>query len=93
VTVQVALFASLREVAGVSVLEVPADGDDTVGKVLEALFERCPELREKVMDEKGELQDAVSVLLAGRNVCLLQGLNTPVGSAERVAVFPAVAGG
>jgi sulfur-carrier protein len=91
--VQVALFASLREVAGVSVLDVPAESGDTVGEVLEGLFEHCPELREKVMDEENELQDAVSVLLAGRNVCLLQGLDTPVGQAERVALFPAVAGG
>ena len=90
---QVALFASLREVAGVSVLEVPADSGNTVRDVLEGLFERCPELRAKMLDEENELQDAVSVLLAGRNVCLLQGLDTPVGQAERVAVFPAVAGG
>ena len=90
---QVAIFGSLREVAGVSMIDVPSEKGGSVRDVLDGAFRHCPELRESVLDEEGQLRDFVSVLLGGRNIQLLQGLETPIGEAGRVAIFPAVAGG
>ncbi len=90
---QIALFGSVREVAGVSLVEVPSVTGDTVRGVLERVFEWHPSIREKLLSETGELRDGVSLFLEGRNVRLLGGLDARVEEARRLGIFPPVAGG
>lgn len=88
--IKIKLYANLREVAG---KEVPVSGGEgTLGEVLERLFQRHPALRDAIM-EGGELRRHVNVLLNGRNVLHLQGLDTRVKEGDEIAVFPPVAGG
>jgi sulfur-carrier protein len=65
----------------------------TVGDVLNALYERHGELRERVADESGAPRRFVNVFLDGEDIRFLDGLQTPVAEGAELQILPAVAGG
>ncbi len=65
----------------------------TVAEVLEALFERHAELRERLCDEHGELRRFVNVYVGGEDIRFGAALQTPVADGAEVQILPAVAGG
>ncbi|BDG59646.1 ubiquitin-like small modifier protein 1 [Caldinitratiruptor microaerophilus] len=91
---EVRLYASLRDVAGTRVVTVPAKPGETVGEVLGRVFARHPALRPLVLSPDGSgLLPHVLVFLSGRSIRELQGLDTPVGEDDELALFPPVGGG
>jgi len=84
--VTLAIFATLRQVAGTAHLDL-----DDVGTVGAAL-RRNADLWEAVAPD-GELVPGAIVLVDGTNIHHLQGLATPLQDGDRVSVFPAVGGG
>jgi len=85
------LFADLAEVAGERHVEVDGDAE-TAGEALEALLVAHPGLRDRVI-ESGDLADHVNLLRNGENVAAAEGLATPVGPGDELALFPPVSGG
>ena len=81
----------LREAAG-GEGEVAVDGA-TVGAVLEALYDRHPELRDRLAEDDGRLRRFVNVYVDGEDVRFGDGLETPVPEGGEVQILPAVAGG
>jgi sulfur-carrier protein len=67
------------------------DGE-TVGEVLDALYEQFGELRERIADDGG-LRRFVNVYIGGEDIRFLDGLDTPVADGDEVTILPAVAGG
>jgi molybdopterin synthase sulfur carrier subunit len=65
----------------------------TVQEVLDGLFERFGELRERISDEDGSLRRFVNVYVAGEDIRFLDGLATPVRDGTELTILPAVAGG
>lgn len=65
----------------------------TVQEVLNGLFERHGELRDRISDEDGSLRRFVNVYLAGEDIRFLDGLETPVKDGSELTILPAVAGG
>jgi molybdopterin synthase sulfur carrier subunit len=65
----------------------------TVGQVMQALADRFPELRPKLLREDGSLRAHIIIYLGGRDVRLLQGGETPVDSGAEIKLFAALAGG
>ena len=65
----------------------------TVGEVLNALYERHGELRERIAGEDGELRRFVNAYLDGEDVRFLDGLATAVPDGAELQILPAVAGG
>jgi MoaD family protein len=89
--VVVKIPAQLRGAAeGESQAEV--DGA-TVQEVLDGLFDRFGELRERMADDDGSLRRFVNVYVAGEDIRFLDGLATPVSDGAEVTILPAVAGG
>jgi MoaD family protein len=87
----VKLPTQLREAAGgESALSV--DGS-TVGEVLDALFDRHGELRDRLSDGDGGLRRFVNVYVDGEDIRYGEGLQTPVTDGQEVQILPAVAGG
>lgn len=82
------LFADLAEEAGDRRVEV--SGGATAGEALEALLDRRPALRERVLDEEGRLHDHVNVL---RNGATVEDLSAPVEEGDELALMPPVSGG
>jgi MoaD family protein len=71
--------------------EADVDGG-TVGEVLDGLFERYDELRERIYDDGG-LRRFVNVYVGGEDIRFLAGLDTEVSDGDEVTILPAVAGG
>jgi sulfur-carrier protein len=72
--------------------EAQVDGA-TVKDVLDALYARHGELRERLSDEDGSLRRFVNVYVAGEDIRFLEGLQTPVKDGSELTILPAVAGG
>ena len=79
---------SLTEGAG----EVQADGG-TVAEVIESLESKHPGLRERLLDDEGNIRRFVNVYLDDEDVRFLDGLGTSVPEGGRLSIIPAVAGG
>ena len=71
---------------------VAADGS-TVGAIVEALDSTYPGMRERLLDESGDLRHFVNIYLNGEDVRYLDGLNSSVGEKDELSIVPAVAGG
>jgi sulfur-carrier protein len=90
-TVVVKIPAQLRSVSG-GEAETEVNGA-TVQEVLDGLFARFDELRERISDDDGSLRRFVNVYLAGEDIRFLDGLQTPVADGAELTILPAVAGG
>jgi molybdopterin synthase sulfur carrier subunit len=64
----------------------------TVGEVLDALYERYDELRDRIAEDGG-LRRFVNVYVGGEDIRFLDGLDTSVEDGDEVTILPAVAGG
>ena len=87
----VKLPTQLRAAAGWE-SAVSVDGA-TVRDVLDALFTRHDELRDRLTDDGGGLRRFVNVYVSGEDVRFGDGLDTAVGERDEVQILPAVAGG
>lgn len=90
--IEVKLYGPFREDVGEKVVEVPIEGDGTVGSVLRRLLDDHPVLEEKLYED-GRLRHAINVMRNGRNVKLLDGEATPVEDGDRLSVMVSIEGG
>jgi len=89
--VKVKIPTQLRTAAG-GESELEVDGG-TVGEVLDALFDRHGELRDRLSDGDGALRRFVNVYVDGEDIRFTDGLDTTVADGDEVQILPAVAGG
>ena len=52
-----------------------------------------PGMKDRLLDEEGELRYFVNIYLNGEDVRFLDGLDTATNSGDEVSIVPAVAGG
>lgn len=64
-----------------------------LGELLNALEQDYPGMRDRLIDEEGEIRYFVNIYLNGEDVRFLQGADTPMSSGDEVSIVPAVAGG
>lgn len=87
------LFADLAETADAHTVEIPDERAMTIADALEALLEREPALREKVLAD-GELADHLTILRNGSTVATDDdGLDQSVSHDDELALFPPISGG
>lgn len=65
----------------------------TVAELLTSLDEAYPGLRERIVEEDGEVRRFVNVFVNGQNVRKLEGAATPLKPGDEVGIVPAMAGG
>jgi molybdopterin synthase sulfur carrier subunit len=65
----------------------------TLSEVVQALEGSFPGMRERILDDGGEIRRFVNVYVNGEDVRFLQGLSTPLGEGDEISIVPAVAGG
>jgi molybdopterin synthase sulfur carrier subunit len=65
----------------------------TVGDLIEDLEQRFPGLRERLVDETGELRRFVNIYVNQEDIRFLQGRKTAVKDGDEVSIVPAIAGG
>jgi sulfur-carrier protein len=71
---------------------VSAEAGDLQG-VVEVLEGQFPGIRERLLDDTGEIRRFVNIYVNGEDVRFLQGLTTSLKSGDEVSIVPAVAGG
>jgi len=90
-------YATLRDLLGASKFDLPVDASTgaptTVGQVLHRLAEAHPALAGKLWADDGHLTGYITVLLNGRSIEYLQGMDTPMADADTLSLFPPVGGG
>ena len=90
---RVRVFGTLRRVVGAKEVEVGLDPGDTVRDVLTKIIAEYPAMGEKLLDDDGRLQGSVHVLINGRSIRYLEGLDSITQEGDLFALFPAVGGG
>jgi molybdopterin synthase sulfur carrier subunit len=86
-------FATYREAVGQKHLDRTYDSDTlTAGEMLEDLEAEFEGLAGSLL-ENGDVPTAVNVLVNGRDVAHIDGIETVLEDGDTVSIFPPVAGG
>ena len=78
---------------GAATVETSADAAD-VRAALTSLFAKCPALRDRIVDERGNVRQHVNVFVGDENIRHTGGLETKLaGDRVSITLMPAVSGG
>jgi len=91
-SVTIHLSGHLKPLTGDAV-EVNLPGDfATVGNALDSLWQHHPALRDRVLNEQGEIRQHVNIFAGSDDIKRLEGLATRL-STDELHIFNAVSGG
>jgi MoaD family protein len=90
---QVKLYASLRQAAGIKMMDVNVQVGTTIREVLAQVTEANPILNKFIWKAQGELSEHAHVFINGENIRNLEGLMTQLKSDDHVDIFPPLVGG
>lgn len=74
-------------------LDVVTGEPGTLGSCIDSLEGQFPGIKERLVDEQGEIRRFVNVYVNGEDVRFQDGINTPLSAGDEVSIVPAVAGG
>jgi molybdopterin synthase sulfur carrier subunit len=93
ITKTIRLSASLRQIAGAKEAVVDVPPGATVAELLDALTRAYPALGARILDDNGSLNAGIQLLIDGRHIDFLQGVDSPVEQARDLMLIPPVSGG
>jgi sulfur-carrier protein len=73
--------------------DVVSGEGDTLRQCIDGLDSQYPGLKERLLDETGELRRFVNIYVNGEDVRFQDGVNTRLHGGDEVSIVPAVAGG
>lgn len=65
----------------------------TVNEALEALWQAHPGLRDRIVDEQGEVRQHINIFVGDEAIRFADGLATKVPNGAEILIVPAVSGG
>ena len=89
--IKIKFFANFREIVGARTINMK-ENNITIKELLNNLCEIHKDLRNALFDTNG-LRDYVKIMVNGRSIAFLNGINTILQDGDVVAIFPPVAGG
>jgi molybdopterin synthase sulfur carrier subunit len=66
---------------------------ETVGDLIEDLERQYPGLRERLVEESGEIRRFINIYVNEEDIRFLQGAKTALKQGDEVSIVPAIAGG
>ena len=75
---------------GLEVVSAPASN---VAELIAALETDYPGLRERLLDDRGQVRRFINIFVGDEDIRFLQQLDTPLGETVEVSIVPAIAGG
>ena len=92
--VEVKFFTYLREITGKKVDEIQLQNIVTVDELVTLLSEKYGKnFRDYIYNKKGEVQEFLSFLVNGKNINIMQGLDTKLEEGNVIAILPPIGGG
>lgn len=73
--------------------EVVEVSSATIGAAITELQTRYPGIKERLLDEKGEVRRFVNVYVNEEDIRFLQNQATPLKDGDEISIIPAIAGG
>lgn len=65
----------------------------TLADALEALWKRCPGIRDRVVTEQAQIREHINVFVGNEDVRYTGGLQTAIPDGAEITIIPAVSGG
>ena len=65
----------------------------TIGAAIAELQDRFPGIKERLVDDKGEVRRFVNVYVNEEDIRFLQNQDTPLKDGDEISIIPAIAGG
>ncbi len=90
---KIEVYATLRDIVGSKSIYLDSDPEMTIEQMLQALYVKYPALRAKLTGNGDELYPAINIMINGRDMRYIKGLETVVTSKDVVRIFPPVGGG
>jgi len=87
------LLSTLRDAVGIKEVVISIENGQTVRDMIEVIGSVNGTLRKKIIEENGELTGLVHILVNGRNIMWLQGLDTILTENDEIILLPPTAGG
>jgi sulfur-carrier protein len=73
--------------------EVVEVDSGTIGAAIAELQSRFPGIKERLVDDKGEVRRFVNVYVNEEDIRFLQNQDTPLKDGDEISIIPAIAGG
>jgi molybdopterin synthase sulfur carrier subunit len=73
--------------------DVVASDATTLAAAVDGLDAQYPGIKDRIVDEAGEIRRFVNIYVNGEDVRFLDNINTPLKASDEVSIVPAVAGG
>jgi molybdopterin synthase sulfur carrier subunit len=90
-SIAVSIPTPLRNLTGdLDTVEVEAA---SVAALIDALEGKHPGMKDRLMDDKGQIRRFVNIYVNGEDVRFLQDKETPLTEKDEVSIVPAIAGG
>lgn len=90
---EIKVYATLRDVIGSPSVHLDNISGLTVGQLLQTLCARYPALLTKILINNQDLHPALHILINGRDMRYLNGLETVLAPTDSIRIFPPVGGG
>ncbi len=92
---KVKFFATFRDMVNLKELEMDLTESQspTIKMLLDDIIEKYPLLQTEIYYEDGTVRRMTHILVNGRNIIHLDGLQTKIKSSDEVALIPPVGGG
>lgn len=84
------LNGTLRGAAGLKVVEVAGASNATVADIIALLVAALPVLVPEMLGDDGNLRNNIAIFRNGRNIRLLDNLETPVSPDDTLDLFPKI---
>ena len=89
---EIKVYATLRDIVGAPVVHLDSGPPMTVDNLLQEMCDQYPGIRSKLL-YKDDWHPGAHILINGRDMRYLDGLETAVSPTDEVRIFPPVGGG
>ena len=87
---EITVYATLREIVGGKSIQIDDIPEMTVEQTLQEIIAIHPALRSEILDETGLFRPSFHIVVNGRNVRFLDGLETVVSPEDTIHIFPPI---
>ena len=88
------IYATFRQVVGARSIDLDVPEQTAVQDMLETICSAYPQLCNMLLDDSGQLLGHIHIFINGRDIQYLpDGMRTLLTAADKIDIFPPIAGG